>query len=45
MDRTAEDIDIDRWQIARIKEALRQAEAGEFAADDEVAEALARWRP
>lgn len=44
MDQTAEDIDIDRWQIDHIKKALKQAEAGEFADDDEVAEALERWR-
>ena len=33
-----------RGQIARIKEGLRQADAGEFATDEEVAAAFARWR-
>jgi RHH-type rel operon transcriptional repressor/antitoxin RelB len=31
-------------QVARIKEGLRQADAGEFASEAEVAEAFARWR-
>ena len=33
-----------RGQIARIEQGLRQAEAGEFATDEEVAAAYARWR-
>jgi predicted transcriptional regulator len=33
-----------REQLARIQEGLRQAEAGKFATDDEVAAAYARWR-
>ena len=33
-----------RGQIACIEEGLRQAEAGEFATDEEVAAAYARWR-
>jgi predicted transcriptional regulator len=32
------------WQIDHIKEGLRQADAGEFATDAEVAAAFARWR-
>jgi RHH-type rel operon transcriptional repressor/antitoxin RelB len=35
---------VHRWQIAHIEEALRQAEAGEFATDEEVDAAYARWR-
>ncbi len=35
---------VHRWQIARVEEGLRQAEAGEFATDEEVAAAYARWR-
>lgn len=33
-----------RWQIDHIKEGLRQAEAGEFATEAEVAAAFGRWR-
>jgi len=44
MAETADDIDIDHWQIKHIEKALKQAEAGEFATEDEVAEALERWR-
>jgi predicted transcriptional regulator len=33
-----------RGEIARIREGLRQADAGEFATDEEVAAAYARWR-
>lgn len=33
-----------RKQIAHIEEGLRQAEAGGFATDEEVAAAYARWR-
>ncbi len=32
------------WQVAHIKEGLRQAEAGEYASDEEVKAAFARWR-
>lgn len=35
---------IHRRQVAKIVEGLRQADAGEFAIDDEVAAAYARWR-
>lgn len=37
-------LEIHQWQVAHIKEGLRQAEAGEFAKDSEVAAAFARWR-
>jgi len=33
-----------RWQVAEIKEGLRQAEAGEFATDAEVDAAYAAFR-
>ena len=33
----------EQWQIERIKEGLRQADAGEFATDDEVRKAFARF--
>ncbi len=35
---------VHRWQTTHIQEGLRQADAGAFASDDEVAEAYARWR-
>jgi predicted transcriptional regulator len=37
-------LELHAWQVAHIKEGLRQADAGEFASDAEVAEAFARWR-
>jgi predicted transcriptional regulator len=37
-------LDIHRWQIDHIKEGLRQADAGEFATEAEVAAAFRRWR-
>jgi predicted transcriptional regulator len=33
-----------RWHIAHISEGVRQADAGDFATDEEVAAAFARWR-
>jgi predicted transcriptional regulator len=32
------------WQIKHVKDGLRQADAGEFATDAEVAAAYDRWR-
>jgi predicted transcriptional regulator len=37
-------LELHAWQVAHIKEGLRQADAGEFASEAEVAEAFARWR-
>ncbi len=37
-------IETHRWQIEHIKEGLRQADAGEFASDEEVTAAFAKWR-
>lgn len=37
-------LEVHEWQAAHIKEGLRQADAGKFAADSEVASAVARWR-
>ena len=34
---------VHRWQIARIEEGVRQADAGEFATDAEVSAAFDRW--
>ena len=37
-------LEIYQWQLDHIKEGLRQADAGEFATEEEVAAAFARWR-
>jgi predicted transcriptional regulator len=37
-------LDVHRWQIEHIKEGVRQADAGQFANDSEVASAFSRWR-
>ena len=37
-------LQVQQWQLDHIKEGLRQADAGEFASDEEVAAAFARWR-
>lgn len=37
-------LEVHDWQLAHIKEGLRQADAGEFAKDSEVAAAFSRWR-
>ncbi len=35
---------VHRWHIAHIEQGLCQAEAGEFASEDEVNAAFARWQ-
>ncbi len=37
-------LEVHQWQVAHIKEGLRQADAGEFAKDSKVSSAFARWR-
>jgi predicted transcriptional regulator len=37
-------LEVHRWQVEHIRDGLREAEAGAFASDDEVAGAYARWR-
>ena len=37
-------LELHAWQVAHIEEGLRQADAGEFASEAEVADAFARWR-
>jgi predicted transcriptional regulator len=37
-------LDLHTWQIAHIREGLRQAQSGRFASDSEVKKAWARWR-
>jgi len=36
-------VEIQEWQIHQIEEGLREAEAGDFADDDEVATVFAKW--
>lgn len=37
-------LEVQKWQIEHIQEGVRQADAGDFATDAEVAAAFARWR-
>jgi RHH-type transcriptional regulator, rel operon repressor / antitoxin RelB len=37
-------VDLQKWQIQQIEEGLREAEAGEFATDEEMAEIFSRWK-
>ena len=37
-------LDVHQWQIEHFQEGIRQADAGEFASDAEVAAAFSRWR-
>ena len=37
-------LEVMEWQLAHIKEGVRQAEAGEFATDDEVKTAFDLWK-
>ena len=37
-------LDAHQWQIQHIQKGLRQAQAGQFASEKEVAGAFARWR-
>jgi len=37
-------LDVHQWQIEHIQKGIRQADAGEFASDTEVAAAFSRWR-
>jgi RHH-type transcriptional regulator, rel operon repressor / antitoxin RelB len=36
-------VDLQQWQIREIKEGIREADAGEFATDEEVAAVLSKW--
>ena len=36
-------VELQEWQIQQIKEGLREADAGDFASDEEVAAVFARW--
>jgi RHH-type rel operon transcriptional repressor/antitoxin RelB len=37
------DVEIQEWQINEIEEGLREADAGDFASDEEVAAVFAKW--
>ena len=37
-------LEVHGWQVDHIREGLRQADAGNFATEAEVAAAFARWR-
>jgi len=37
-------LEVHQWQIEHIREGIRQADAGEFASEAQVAAAFARWR-
>ena len=36
-------IEMNEWQIQEIREALKEADAGDFASDNEVKAVLAKW--
>lgn len=36
-------VEIQEWQIRQIEEGLREADAGDFAGDEEVAAVFAKW--
>ena len=37
------DVELQEWQIRQIEEGLHEADAGDFASDEEVATVFARW--
>jgi predicted transcriptional regulator len=37
-------LELHAWQLKHIEEGMRQADAGEFATEDEVRAAFARWQ-
>ena len=37
-------VDLNEWQIAEIKAALNEADAGDFASDTEVGRVMKKWR-
>jgi RHH-type rel operon transcriptional repressor/antitoxin RelB len=36
-------VDLQEWQVKEIQEGLREADAGDFASDEEVAAVFAKW--
>ena len=37
-------VDLNEWQIVEIKAALKEAEAGDFASEEEVQAVMRKWR-
>jgi RHH-type rel operon transcriptional repressor/antitoxin RelB len=37
-------VDINEWHIAKIKEAIKEADAGNFATEEEVQALLEKWK-
>ena len=37
-------VDLNEWQIQEIRAALKEAEAGDFASDEEVQGVMGKWR-
>ena len=37
-------VDLNEWQIAEIKAAIREADAGDFATEDEVEAVVRKWK-
>jgi RHH-type rel operon transcriptional repressor/antitoxin RelB len=37
-------VDLNEWQIAEIKAAIREADAGDFATEDQVEAVVRKWR-
>lgn len=36
-------VELQEWQIQQVREGLREADAGDFASDEEVAAVFAKW--
>jgi predicted transcriptional regulator len=36
-------VDLKEWQVNEIREGIREADAGDFASDEEVAAVFAKW--
>lgn len=36
-------VDVNEWQVAEIKKGLAEADAGDFAPDDQVENTIAKW--
>lgn len=36
-------VDVNEWQVAEIKKGLAEADAGDFASDDQVENTIAKW--
>ena len=37
-------LELNKWQVAGIKTALKEADAGDFASEDEVLAVMKKWR-